>query len=72
MFARQRRKNLSRRISNSSIKSAYEKLLSIDFRTNALYDEYLRLNAQNWIMKDSDDLNDALEKLRKFEIFRAF
>lgn len=45
MFARQRRRDLLRRISNTSIESVYEKLFSIDSRTNALYDEHLRSNA---------------------------
>jgi len=72
MFARQRRRDLSRKIPNLSVESAYKKLLSIDPRSNALYGEHLRSNTQDRIMEGSGDLDGALEELRKFEIFRFF
>ncbi len=71
MFARQRRRDLSRRIPNSSVESAYKELCPIDPRTNALYGEHFRSNAQDRIMEGSGDLDGALEELRKFEYFRA-
>ncbi|KAI4260729.1 MAG: hypothetical protein LQ352_000121 [Teloschistes flavicans] len=71
MFVRQRRRDLSRRIPNSSVDNAYKELFPIDPRTNALYGEYLRLNAQDRIMEGFGDLDGALKELRKFEYFDA-
>ena len=71
MFVRQRRRDLSRRIPNSSVGNAYEGPFPIDPRTNALYGEHIRSNAQDRIMEGSGDLDGALEELRKFEYFDA-
>lgn len=72
IFARQRRRDLSRRILNLSVESAYEELLPIDPRTNALYGEHLRSNTQDRIIEGSGNLDGALEELRKFKIFYTF
>ena len=69
MFAKQRSRDLSRRIPNSPVESIDEELLPIDPRTNALYGEHLRSNAQDRIMDGSGDLDGALEELRRFEFF---
>jgi len=71
MFARQRRRDISRRIPNTLVESVYEELIPIDPRTNALYGEHLRSNAQDRIMEGSGDLDGALEELKKFEYFYA-
>ncbi|KAL9120182.1 MAG: hypothetical protein Q9187_003261 [Circinaria calcarea] len=71
MFARQRRRDILRRIPNMPVESIYEELFPIDPRTNALYGEHVRSNAQDRIMEGSGDLDGALEELRKFEYFHA-
>ena len=71
MFARQRRRDLERRIPNTPVDSVYEELFPIDPRSNALHGEYLRSNAQDRIMEGSGDLDGALEELRKFRYFDA-
>ena len=71
MLARQRRRDLSCRIPNILVESAYEELSAIDPRTNALYGVHLRSNAQDRIMEGFGDLDGALEELRKFKYFYA-
>lgn len=71
MFARQRRRYVLRRIPNTPMDGVYEELFPIDPRTNALYGEHLRSNAQDRIMEGSGDLEGALEELRKFKYFYA-
>jgi len=66
MFARQRRREILRRIPNTVADSVYGELSPIDPRTNALHGEHLRLNAQDRIMVGSGDLAGALQELRKF------
>jgi len=69
MFARQRRRDLSRSIPKPSLDGVYDELFPIDPRTNALYGEHLRSNAQDRAMEGSGDLDGALEELRKFEYY---
>ena len=69
MFARQRSRDLSRRIPDSPVESVDKELFPIDPRTNAIYGEHLRSNAQDRIMEGSGDLDGALEELRQFEFF---
>ena len=71
MLARQRRRDVVRRIPNPTIDSICEEILPTDPRTNALYGEYLRSNAQDRIMEGSGDLKGALSELRKFRYFYA-
>lgn len=72
MFARQRGRDISRRFPSAALESAYEELVPSDPRTNALYGEHLRSNAQDRIMEGSGDLDGALEELKKFEYFQVF
>ncbi len=71
MFARQRRRDLARRLPNTSVESVYKELFPIGPRINALYGEHLRSKAQDRIIEGSGDLDGALEELRKFEYFHA-
>lgn len=71
MFIRQRKRDLSRRIPNLSVNSVNNELFPIDPKTNALYSEHLRLNAQDRIVEGSGNLDSALEELKKFEYFHT-
>ena len=71
MLARQRKRDVLRRMPDTLVDSVYEALSPTDPRTNALYGEHLRSNAQDRIMEGSGELDGALQELRKFAFFHA-
>ncbi|TAQ86484.1 hypothetical protein B7494_g5196 [Chlorociboria aeruginascens] len=72
-FRAQRARDISCRLPNMSIESLCEEQSSIDSRTNALYGEHLRSNAQEILMSKTititGSLDNAYEELSKFGYF---
>ena len=69
MLARQRRKEVSRRIPGLDLDCDKAWSSPSDQRTNALHGQYLRSVAQDKIMEGSGDLESALKALKQFKYF---
>ncbi len=67
---KQRERDVLRRLPNTSVESLCEEEPPMDPRTNALYREYLRSNAQDLIIKNCN-LYQALLESSKYKFYNT-